>query len=406
VMGRLEEMIAHPLVGLKADEIAEMRQVQEVTAGAPVSRQVQRKARVGQARSVFFRVLRQAARSFRYALLLMLIIMLTGTIVFRFFYRNVDPLTGVSSNLDWFTALYFTVTIMSTTGFGDFNLATQDVPLKIFGIFMMLTGAGTVAILYSFLTNFLITLRLDEEVGRQVATEMENHVVMCGLGTIGYQMLKGLLERGQRVVVIEPQTDGRFNAEIKALGVPVIVGDARSPEIMRLVNIKKARCIAIMTSNDLTNLEIALGARQQRPDIRVVLRLFDRTLADRVERTFDIHIARSASAIAAPAFVAEVFDYQQLSSFYVENVPFTAAQETVTLGGDLNGLTIGEVCRRTGVTVLVHQERLAAVTLEKQHEGKSDFGELTLNFHPDDGTRLQEGDILVYVGPYDTSAEQ
>ncbi len=91
---------------------------------------------------------------------------------------------------------------------------------------------------------------------------------------------------------------------MRALGVPVLVADARLTETLEALNIAEARCLVVMTNDDLANMETALNARALKPDLRVVLRLFDHDLALRVERAFGIHISRSPSALAAPAFAA------------------------------------------------------------------------------------------------------
>ena len=58
------------------------------------------------------------------------------------------------------------------------------------------------------------------------------------------------------------------------------------------------------TSDDLVNLSVALNARSRRPDLRVVVRLYDPDFAIRVQKGFRIRFTRSVSHLAAPAFAA------------------------------------------------------------------------------------------------------
>lgn len=405
LLGRVEKLQELETVQLTSEEIQEARQALEAASGKPVVMRKQRRSRVGRFRRVLGRMIRQTNRPFRYAGLALLVVIALSTFVFKYFYSYYDPVSSKQIELDWVSAVYFTVTIITTTGFGDFNLAIQEWPLKIFGIFSMLSGAATVACLFAFLTNYLISIRLDEELGRQQATEMENHVIMCGLGTVGLQTLKGLLQRGQQVVVIEQQIGGRFNSEAKGLGVPIIEADARSPETLRQANIDKATCIVVMTSDDMANLETALVARSLKPDLRVVLRLFDRNLAEKVQRTFNINIARSASAMAAPAFIAEAFDYQQLSSFYVDLIPFTVAQETVESNSRLSGLTVGELQVQAGVQVLAHLRRpnqsILSAGLSQNGESQTILFDIEPTFHPSANLLINQSDVITYVGSYD-----
>jgi Trk K+ transport system NAD-binding subunit len=405
VVGWVEDMHRLEAVHLTRSEIEQAERVLEASREKPVSMRAHRAGRFFRAQNLLVGMFRQAGRPLRYAILALLILILVGTVVFEIFYHPEGVLKD--KDLDLITSLYFTVTVVTTTGFGDFNLATQPWPLKLFGIILMLSGTSTVAVMFAFLTNAFISLRLDQELGRKQATGMQNHIIMCGLGTVGYKMLKGLLERGEQVVVIERNTNDRFNPEVRTLGVPVIQADSRLRESLLAANINKARCIAVMTSDDLANLETALVALNLRPTIRVVLRLFDRNLADKVERNFNIHMALSASALAAPAFIAEAFNYQQLSTFYVERVPFTAAQEVVQASSHLSGLTIGALQNQTGVQVLAHLRQpisLHQTQYSKRH-GAVDYMTtpeyLEPTIHPPAELLLNQGDTIIFIGPYD-----
>src|SRR6185436_5018932 len=87
-------------------------------------------------------------------------------------------------------------------------------------------------------------------------------------------------------VAVDRKPESHLISEIQDLGIPVIRGDAR---------LKKTLVDA--------NVATALTAREMRPDIRVVLRLFDDTLADRVANVFKMP-AISTSQTAVPAFIA------------------------------------------------------------------------------------------------------
>ncbi len=408
LVGWVEDMKQLASVHLTRTEIEEAEIILEANQDKPVSMRAHRKNGVVRAKNMMGGVFKQMGRPFRFAALAFLALLLIGTLVFELFYRHIDA-TGKAVDLDWVSSLYFTVTIVSTTGFGDFNLSIQEWPLKVFGIFLMLSGTTIVATMFAFMTNALISLRLDQELGRKMATELENHVIMCGLGTVGYKALKGMLERGQQVVVIERDTNDRFNPEVRALGVPIIRADSRLPESLRAANIEKARCIAIMTSDDLANLETALVARSLKPGMRVVLRLFDRNLAEKVGRNFNIRYALSASAIAAPAFIAEAFNHVQLTTFYIERTPFTAAQETILPGSRLNGMTVGRLQTEFQIQVLsyMHRTQLNLVNANDPFEIQTAESIIEIpdtlepTMHPAADKVIREGDSIVFIGPYD-----
>ena len=77
--------------------------------------------------------------------------------------------------------------------------------------------------------------------------------------------------------------------------------------------------IILATDDDLANLEVALDARRINPGIRVVLRMFDQNMADKIRDGFNIYTAMSQSAISAPAFATAALDRAIVNSFMVND---------------------------------------------------------------------------------------
>ena len=96
-----------------------------------------------------------------------------------------------------------------------------------------------------------------------------------------------------------------------------MVGDARQAEVLTRVGVERCRAICTVTSDDLINLTAALNARAIRPDLRVVLRLFDPELALRAQHGLSIRFTRSVSHLAAPAFAAGAIGSQVEASIPV-----------------------------------------------------------------------------------------
>ena len=72
-----------------------------------------------------------------------------------------------------------------------------------------------------------------------------------------------------------------------------------------------------VTSQDIVNLETALNARALREDLRIVLRLTDDDLAERLQKTTGNTISRSVPYLAAPAFAAAMLEHQVLRTIAV-----------------------------------------------------------------------------------------
>jgi Trk K+ transport system NAD-binding subunit len=173
-----------------------------------------------------------------------------------------------------------------------------------------------------------------------MASTYSNHVIVCGMGKVGYRVTLELLKFGREVVGIELNPEGRFVEKAKALDIPVIIADARRTESLIKAGIKRADAVVPCTDDELANLDIALDAREVNPDIKVVMRLFDPDLARRVEKGFGIHTAFSTSALAAPIFATAAMRINVKYSFYVGDTLLSISQVVVQPGSQLIGWTV------------------------------------------------------------------
>jgi Trk K+ transport system NAD-binding subunit len=137
-----------------------------------------------------------------------------------------------------------------------------------------------------------------------LASTYSDHVIVCGLGRVGYRVVLQLLDIGYEVVAIDRDSASKFAAIITRLKVPLIVGDARDPDVLRHAGLSRACGLVATISDDLQNVEIALTARRRRPDIQTVLRIFNRELDRNLERSFGRNSAFSSTALAAATFAA------------------------------------------------------------------------------------------------------
>lgn len=91
---------------------------------------------------------------------------------------------------------------------------------------------------------------------------LKDHVIVCGLGRKGFELVKQLRQRGQRVVVIEIDEGDDSLPTCQELGVTVLAGDARSEQILKKAGLPRANRLLAVCKNDSDNIEIALQARE------------------------------------------------------------------------------------------------------------------------------------------------
>lgn len=206
-------------------------------------------------------------------------------------------------------AIYFTATIISTVGFGDYNLLRQGPLIKLFGTLLMFSGVMLVALLTSFVTNFFLSGAAQRMRAERIAEWAHDHVIVCGLGTVGFEIVRDLSERRIQVVVVDNSPDSGAVRLLEGR-VSVIFGDATSEDTLLRAGVMRARTLIACLSDDAKNLEIGLTAQTLAQDraperpLRLVLRCFDADLARRIHAVSKEYTLLSSAEIAAPVFAS------------------------------------------------------------------------------------------------------
>lgn len=209
--------------------------------------------------------------------------------------------------LAWIDAAYFASSIMTTVGFGDFNLRDAPAWLKVFGIVLMVAGVVLIAIISSLLTTFIVSGNADQLRNDLRVRRLRGHVIVCGMGHVGLAVARDLRGRGIPVVVVDPDAYAESHRDDR-LRCPVIVGDAKRAAILARAGAAHARALVSCTSNDALNLEIGLAAQsfgrssRRAVPLRIVLRCFDADLARRIHAVSSDYTLLSEARIAAPVF--------------------------------------------------------------------------------------------------------
>jgi Trk K+ transport system NAD-binding subunit len=220
------------------------------------------------------------------------------------------------------------------------------------------------------------------EWNRMLASLCRNHFIIVGVGRVGYQVIKELLDLRESVVAIESDPDAPLLSELFDRGIPVILGNARMETILEQANVAYARSIILATGDDLTNLDIALSARDMNANARIVLRLFDETLAAKVVEAFARPVI-STPRVAAPAFIAEATGRKVYHPFELSGKSVHLTDLTIAANGRLAGCTIGQLQEDSTVNVVMHQ------------------GESGVHVNPGPNIVLRPGDTILVIAPMD-----
>lgn len=210
---------------------------------------------------------------------------------------------GSNPNTSLVDALYFSVGMITGAGGQEAVAENSTAWIKVFTAMMMLVGAGVIGICYALLNDFILGTHL-QQIWNTTRIPHSGHRIICGLGSIGFSIVDQLLALGEEVVALEANSHNRFLQAAKARQIPVIVGDASVTEMLLMANLEKAEALLAVTSDDATNLEIAITAKSIVPHLPVLVRIHEPKFAQQIQQVFEFDMVLSPTEWTAPAFAA------------------------------------------------------------------------------------------------------
>ena len=270
---------------------------------------------------------------FRGPLIVFTITMVGGGMLYQQIAQQVgEPVHDLSE------AIYLVLTLSFLQPSGDFP---NHPYLEAFYFIMPLIGMG---ILAQGLADFGVMLfnrnNRSKEWEMAIASTLNDHTILVGLGHLGYRVAQHLVSLGKKVAVIEMDPKDDLIDAAREMGVPVIQDDAAREMTLEKAGIYKARAITLCIQSDALNLQIAVKARQLNPNIDVIIRIFDEDFAQSIQQQFGF-IALSATSMSAPAFAAAAAGMEITHPITVEGEPLSLARTYVPQTSKLVGKDVG-----------------------------------------------------------------
>lgn len=209
----------------------------------------------------YFRIERVIPDNLKISVTLLLLIIVIGTSGFH-----------LIENADILSSLYWTIATVTTIGYGD--IVPHTVGGRIFSIIIMVSGVSialytfTAAMAFSMegeLKTILGMSKMQEEIDR-----LNGHVIVCGYGKVGKNIVSNLTKEKIPFVVIEKET-GAVDL-LTRNNILHITGDATYQETLELAGISRGKVLISCLSNDADNLYVIIEAKEMNPAIRLILR--------------------------------------------------------------------------------------------------------------------------------------
>ncbi|MDG4791428.1 NAD-binding protein [Micromonospora sp. WMMD1102] len=251
---------------------------------------------------------------------------------------------------------------------------------QILQVVLNLAGLALIPLITAAVVDGIVKARLALDAGL-LPGERSGHVVVVGLGNVGTRVMWQLNDLGVEVVAIDQDPEARGAAVARRLDIPLIIGDAAREETLDAASVGTAQALVVVSTDDVTNLQAALNARTLRPELRVVLRLFDGDFAQRIQKTFRIGVSRSVSYLAAPSFSAALLNRAVIATIPVARHALLVAEVPIAPGSALAG-------QRLGVVGQAEWVRVVALTGAGQRRSE---------WSPAAEHQLRPGDVLTVV---------
>jgi voltage-gated potassium channel len=170
----------------------------------------------------------------------------------------------------WITGLYWTLTVMSTLGFGDITF-TSDLG-RIFSIVVLLSGMVFLLILlpFTFIEFFYapwMKAQAELRAPRQLPESTSGHVILTNMDPVSKALMQKLTHYGYPYALLVYDLDEALR--LHDLGFQVVLGESDRPETYRLVRADKAALVAA-TGNDMANTNVAFTVREMSQTVPIV----------------------------------------------------------------------------------------------------------------------------------------
>ncbi len=262
---------------------------------------------------------RQNLRALTMSMAFLAVVIVVFTIVFHFL------MAYEGQRHSWLTGIYWTLSVMSTLGFGDITF-TSDLG-RAFTILVLMSGIMLLLIVLPF--NFIrffyapwLKAQMDTSAPREVPPDMSGHFVVCEYDSISAIVAERLTLLGVPYYVIEK--DLAKAADMRSDGISVLAGDPESLETWQSARIGSARGV-FLNSTDPRNTNIILTIREKYEDVSII------AMVDSVDSIDILELAGASEVLPAK---------QRLGESLANRVNAGHAEAHVI--GELHGFVIAE----------------------------------------------------------------
>jgi voltage-gated potassium channel len=249
----------------------------------------------------------------------------------------------------WATSVYWTLTTMTTLGFGDITF-TSDAG-RLFSVVVLLAGSTFLLVMLPFIFIQFVFMpwmaeRDRRKAPRQIPASTRGHLVLTELGPVEAAVIERASQAGVPYVLLveDPERAARLHDE----GRRVMVGDLDDPTTYINARVTEAAMV-VASRNDRTNTNIAFTVREIAPEVLIIATANDPAAVDILEIAGADHVVQLGEILGS-AMAARTLGPDGRSHVIGEFAGLMIAEASVS-GTSLVGHTLAEAQLRAGVGV-------------------------------------------------------
>jgi voltage-gated potassium channel len=216
----------------------------------------------------------------------------------------------------WLTGLYWTLTVMSTLGFGDITF--QGDLGRAFSLLVLVSGVVLLLVVLPFgCIQFIVSPWIEAQSARRTPRGLpegaRGHVLITHDGPIARALIQRLVAHGRPYWVLEH--DVKAAMDLHDAGVHVVLGERDDIATYRAVR-AEAAALVVATGNDFVNTNTVFTVHELAPAVPIV------SVVRAPESVDILELAGAAHVLQVPEMLGQ-------------------ALARLTLGGDLRAAVIG-----------------------------------------------------------------
>jgi hypothetical protein len=185
---------------------------------------------------------------------------------------------------------------------------------QLYGIASMAIALVLTAVFTAALVNRVLNRRLTGIFGTRTIPRA-GHVVVAGLGQVGFRLCLELRALGIDTVAVEQDPNAPNVALARGLKLPVVIGRGGDRYVLERLSLPRARALAAVTSDELANIAISVSALAVEPRLRTILRAGSNEVTRETAALFPIGIAQDLDRVAAAAVAATAIGHDLAHAF-------------------------------------------------------------------------------------------